>query len=104
MNVGDDEVLLAEVVGLFLDDCPRLLATIDEAIRRADAVTLKRVAHTVRGVATTFALPAVIDAAKVLETKGQAGEWDGAIECSEELRRAFQRVRPALMELATVMS
>jgi two-component system sensor histidine kinase/response regulator len=104
VTVGGDEALLAEVVGLFLDDCPRLLATIDGAIRRSDAATLKRVAHTVRGVATTFALPAVVDAARALETKGNASDWDGAIEGSEELRRAFQRVRPALEELATVMS
>ncbi len=103
-SVGGDEVLFAEVVGLFLDDCPRILAEIEQAIARADATQLKRSAHTVRGLAGTFSLSAVFEAALALETKGTVGEWDGVIDDFDGLRRALDRVRPALKDLATVMS
>ena len=46
--VGGNDELLSQVAGLFLDDCPRLLATIDEAIRQADPAALERSAHTLR--------------------------------------------------------
>ncbi len=70
-GLGGDVKLLGEVVGLFLDDCPRLLDEIGLAIRAADSASLKRLAHTVRGVASNFATPAVVEAARVLEVAGQ---------------------------------
>ena len=95
-GLGGDEQLLGEVVGLFLDDCPRLLAEIDDAIRRADDGTVKRLAHTVRGVASNFATPAVVEAARNLEDKGRIADWDGAQAAFDGLRRSIDRVRPAL--------
>ncbi len=49
--VGGDVGLLREILGLFVVDAPKLLAEIEEAIGRSDAVTLRRLAHTIRGVA-----------------------------------------------------
>ena len=103
MALGGDEKLLSEVVGLFLDDCPRLLGAIEEAIGLADPPTLKRLAHTLGGVASTFALPSVIAAARALEAKGADGAWHGAVDDLDDLRRALDRVRPALQGLAAAM-
>jgi two-component system, sensor histidine kinase and response regulator len=102
--LGGDGKLLSEVVGLFLDDCPRLFGSIDEAIRRSDATTMKGLAHTVRGVAGTFALTAMGEAAGSLESKGKSGCWDGVVDDFDELRRAFDRVRPDLEGIAAGQS
>ncbi len=99
-GLGGDVKLLGEVVGLFLDDCPRLLDEIDRAIRDADGASLKRLAHTVRGVASNFATPAVVEAAMTLELQGKAGEWQSIPGTFEVLRSAIDRVRPALDEVA----
>ncbi len=99
-GLGGDEQLLGEVVGLFLDDCPRLLAEIDDAIGRADAPAIKRLGHTVRGVAGNFATPAVVEAARELESSGKEQDWDAARDAFESLRAAIDRVRPALGAVA----
>jgi CheY-like chemotaxis protein/HPt (histidine-containing phosphotransfer) domain-containing protein len=95
-TVGGDEALLGEVVGLFLDDCPRLFSEIEVAIGRFDAPSIKRLAHTVRGVAGNFGLPAVTLAAATLEAKGNAESWNEARAAFEDLREGIDRVRPAL--------
>src|SRR5712691_8641718 len=59
-----DAGLLAEMVGLFLQDYPRLLAAMREAAARGDAKSLERAAHTLKGAVSNFAAPA----AKLLTT------------------------------------
>jgi HPt (histidine-containing phosphotransfer) domain-containing protein len=95
-TVGGDEQFLGEVIAMFLDDCPRLLDEIGRAIEGSDAPTLRRLAHTVRGVAGNFATPGVVEAAKVLELHGMAEEWDRIPPAFEDLWRAIDRIRPAL--------
>jgi len=100
-GLGGDEQLLVEVVGLFLDDCPRLLAETGSAIGRADAATVKRLAHTLRGVAGNFAIAAVVEAARSLEDRARVDDWDGARASFDTLSLAIERVRPALEALAS---
>ena len=95
-TLGGDQELLVEIVGLFLDDCPRLLSEIEQAIELQDAPTLKRLAHTVRGVASNFALPAVIEAAAVLESKAKGHAWETIQETYDDLREGLDRVWPVL--------
>ncbi len=95
-TVGGDERLLGEVVGMFLDDCPRLLAEIEGAIGRSDAPTLRRLAHTVRGVASNFGTPAIVAAARILEVGGKEEAWGGMRDAFDDLRSAIDRVRPEL--------
>ncbi len=48
-NVGGDEDLLRELVGLFLSDTPKLLSIAVDAAQRGDAKTLCTAIHPVRG-------------------------------------------------------
>jgi signal transduction histidine kinase/CheY-like chemotaxis protein/HPt (histidine-containing phosphotransfer) domain-containing protein len=100
--VGGDGDLLLVIMRLFFDDCPRLLEEINDAINQSDAPTLKRLGHTVRGVASNFAMTAVVEAACRLETMGKAGELGTAQTALIELRNAIDRVRPALDVLELV--
>jgi two-component system, sensor histidine kinase and response regulator len=95
-DLGGDEELLREILGLFLDDCPRLLSGLDSAIERADAKELKRLAHTMRGVVGHFGLNSAIEAAGTLEGLASAEAWVEARETFEHLRLNLDRVLPAL--------
>ena len=75
---GGDEALFREVVGLFFEDCPRLLGQIREAIASDDGPTLKRAAHTLKGTAGHFAAPGVVAAVTRLEEAGHARSCRGA--------------------------
>ena len=94
-NLGGDEQLLDEVLELFLDDCPRLLAEVRTAIEAGDASTIARLSHTISGVAGNFAAAAVVDLARRLEVMGMTGELAGAEAAGVELGLAVDRFRAA---------
>ena len=94
--LGGDEVLLREILALFMEDCPRLMSEIEEAIDRSDADSLKRLAHTMRGVAGNFALKRVVESAMILEANAKADSWGIARETFDDLRQGLDRVFPSL--------
>ena len=73
-NLGGDEELLGEVVGLFLEDCPRLLAEIGRAIEERDAPKLGRLAHTRPGRRRQLRPLGVVRRRRALEDQGDWGE------------------------------
>ena len=98
-RVENDTALLAELVLLFLEDCPRLMAAICEAIAREDAKALERAAHALKGTVSNFAAPRAIAAALRLERMGGEGDLGHAAEGYATLEREIERLRPLLAEL-----
>jgi len=99
-GLGGDEDLLDEVLGLFLDDCPRLLAEVHAAILADDPATLGRLAHTMAGVAGNFAAADVAVAARRIEAMARAGTAADAFEFLPDLDRAVDRFRAAVLATA----
>jgi len=99
-GLGGDEPLLGEVVGLFLDDYPRLMAEMDVALGRLDFPTMARLIHTVRGVAGSFAIPAVVESARSLEGLIRDREESGLASALEAMKAAVARVQPELHAVA----
>jgi CheY-like chemotaxis protein/HPt (histidine-containing phosphotransfer) domain-containing protein len=95
-RVGGDETLLAEVIGIFLEDCPRLLGEIDKAVMTGDRASLGRLAHTLRGVASNFALSQVEEASSRLERMAKSAGLDDGRSAIQNLKQAMDRVRPSL--------
>lgn len=95
---GDAELLL-EILEVFLDDSPRLLIRIREALRRKDLKTVEQAAHTLKGSVGNFCAPAAYEAALRLELIGREGKLDRSEEAWIELERAIQQLRPALTAL-----
>ena len=95
-GLGDDRSLLIEVITLFLDDYPRLESEMDQAEARGDATSMTRLAHTVRGVASNFALAAVVESAQTLEWLAKSGETAEMGIALTRLKSAVDRVLPQL--------
>ena len=64
--VGDPE-LLAEVIGDFLEDCPRRLTAIRSAINRQDPEHVRATALALKASAATVGATAVFEAAQTIE-------------------------------------
>jgi HPt (histidine-containing phosphotransfer) domain-containing protein len=96
---GDME-LLKELVALYVEDEPGLLAEIDRAIEGGDADGVRRAAHTLKGAVSNFCAPAAQAAALELETAGRAGVLDGAPAALARLRDVLDKVRAELGELS----
>ena len=75
-RVGGDRQLLAEISRLFVDDAPRHLTRIREALDARDGESLRRAAHGFKGAAANFDAEGVVRAARVLEDIGRTGEFD----------------------------
>jgi len=63
-----DERLAADVIRLFLDECPALVDEVRQALARRDLELIRQAAHTLKGAADTASARGVADAARTLET------------------------------------
>lgn len=73
-----DRDLLVEIVGLFLDDCPRRMASGRLALGAGDTATLARIAHSLKGSAANFGSASATAAAAAVETAARAGDRTAA--------------------------
>jgi signal transduction histidine kinase/CheY-like chemotaxis protein/HPt (histidine-containing phosphotransfer) domain-containing protein len=98
-GLGGDLELLRELAQDFLDDAPKLLATIHAALTASDRAVLERAAHALKGAVGVFSAPAAFDAALRVENMARDGDLDGALSMTTVLERELLRVREALTEL-----
>jgi HPt (histidine-containing phosphotransfer) domain-containing protein len=99
-RAGGDLELLQEVARLFLDEYPKMLAEIRQAIHAGDARTLERAAHNLKGSVGNFGARAAHDAAYRLEVLARMGEMARVSEAYGSLESELSRLRPGLNELA----
>jgi len=95
---GDAE-LLSELAAIFLEDSPRLMQKLREAIDRLDSEELARTAHTLKGSVGNFAALPALEAAQHLEAVAKAGNLVDAEKAYLALEEEIQRLRPALEAL-----
>lgn len=100
-RVGGDEDLLREIARLFLDECPRLMTEIQQAIEAGDSRRMERAAHSLKGSVANFGAEPVVKAALDLETMGRAGDLARADQGFLELSRHLEKLQPQLASLAS---
>jgi two-component system sensor histidine kinase/response regulator len=98
-RIEGDTDLLADMVGLFLRECPCHLVAIREAVACGDARTLERAAHTLKGSVSNFAAPAAAAAVLRLERMGREGDLARAAEDCAALEMELERLKHLLVEL-----
>jgi PAS domain S-box-containing protein len=99
--VEGDVELMREVVGLFLDEYPVMLAEIGSAIREGDPSRLNRAAHSLKGSIGNFGARTAFELAHRLEMMGKGNDLDGAPDVLAELSEEMGRLRKTLAEFRT---
>jgi PAS domain S-box-containing protein len=97
--VGDRE-FLQDLIALFLDDYPRQVAAMRDAIHQEDAARLRKAAHTLKGSVGNFCAPPVFQAASRLENLGRERKMSLAAGALSELEVELERLRAILVELS----
>jgi signal transduction histidine kinase/CheY-like chemotaxis protein len=69
-RMGGDRQLFADVIRVFLEDCPGQLAAIKAAVDAQDADAIRRTSHALKGAAGNLAAADVFEAAQTLERLG----------------------------------
>jgi signal transduction histidine kinase/DNA-binding response OmpR family regulator len=75
-RVGGDRELLAEISRLFVEDAPRHLERIRQALDARDGDALRRAAHGLKGAAANFDADGVVSASRTLEELGRTQHFD----------------------------
>ena len=84
-----DEQLANEVIALFLDECPKLLAAVRQVAKRRDASGLERAAHRLKGSLGDIAAPQAYHAADKLEQMARKKNLEDAEAALESLEDAL---------------
>ena len=96
-RLGGDTELLDEVLGIFLDECREMLASIRAAVADADVHRVERAAHSMKGALLNISAEAAAERALRLEQFGGAGELELCPEMLAELEEQVDRLRDVLL-------
>ncbi len=94
-----DEELLAEIVGLFLEDAPSQIQKVDSAISGGVAVDALRAAHSLKGAAANVGAPKLRQTALDIERLAGAGELSEAARVCERLSSEFNAFKQVVETL-----
>jgi two-component system, sensor histidine kinase and response regulator len=87
---------LKELAGIFLQECPKMLDEIRQALRTRDPKLLERAAHTLKGSVGNFSLSGPWETAQRLEFLAKSGEVSGAEDMFHTLEQQLAQLNQIL--------
>jgi HPt (histidine-containing phosphotransfer) domain-containing protein len=90
--VDDDRELLAELIEIFLEDCPQRLQELDHAVKEGNASGAREAAHSLKGMVAGFDAGSAHRLAAEMENLGKVGDLSKAIGLLSTLQLEFSRV------------
>ncbi len=103
-RTAEDEVLLREIVRIFLEESPRLLEKIEQGLAEGDGDALERAAHSLKGQIRCLAATEALSAAEKLEERARVRDFPGAAEALSKLGGAMARLESQLRKFCEVPS
>jgi signal transduction histidine kinase/DNA-binding response OmpR family regulator len=101
--LGGDKELLSDVCGTFLEESPRLLQSVQEAVHRGRAEDIHRLAHTLKGSVSVFGAQRAVDAALRLEAIGKSKNLEQAEEALAALTDEMALLQPEVSTLGRTL-
>jgi CheY-like chemotaxis protein len=101
-RLDGDSQLLNDLIEIYLNESPSLLAAAQRALEGKKGGDLARLAHTIKGSAGNFLARASFEAAERLEAFAEQGDFLRAQEAMSALEREMQRLTQALLALRGV--
>ncbi len=97
-RLGGDEGLLRELCEIFLEESPKLLRNLRQAIMEGDASSVMRAAHSLRGEVGYLGAAAACEAAQQLEDMGAQNKLAAASETLMLLERELSGLHSAMQK------
>jgi HPt (histidine-containing phosphotransfer) domain-containing protein len=96
LSVPGEPDILAELVGLFLEDAPPRLKALRAVLDEGDARRVKEVSHALKGSSSNMGAARMAGICAQLEDAGFIGTLDEAPDLLERLEKEFAEARAAL--------
>ncbi len=93
---SDATEIIQEIVGIFLDNAPQLLADMGTALDAGDMRELRRLAHTLKSNSATVGARSFSERCQALEDAARHGDIERAHWLLEQIDDAFPAVRDRL--------
>jgi two-component system, sensor histidine kinase and response regulator len=91
-RLSGNTALMTEVLGLFIEDCPLLVAAIEDAVTRQNSQDLRKAAHALKGAAGNMSAIRLFEEAAALEKMGAESRMDAAVPASAHLSATANEV------------
>lgn len=91
-----DEVV-GELIDCYLEDAPRRLQTIQDAVNQGNARVLHNSAHSLKGLSISLGANSLAEICQTLERIGRAGTTVEASSFVDQLAVEYERVEAALL-------
>ncbi len=88
----DDHEFMCELIGIFLDDAPRQVESLRQAIERQDSGAVLRTAHRIKGASTNLGADSLAALCARLEQDGRSGHTVSLDAMMERVDSEFARV------------
>jgi CheY-like chemotaxis protein len=95
---------MSKIVNITLDETPKLMRELEQAVKNRHQDTAGRLAHNIRGGAANVSANQFLAVAVKLETACKAGEWCEAENLLPELNRQFAIFERAMREFQKTLS
>ena len=89
---GSDDDLVNELIAIYIEEAPKQMEQIRQAVQTSDAAGLSLYAHSMKGASANMGAMEVRYIAGDLEAKGKAGDFSGVAELFAALEKAYARV------------
>jgi HPt (histidine-containing phosphotransfer) domain-containing protein len=99
-SVENDAEFLTTVIGIFLTECPEILAQIRSGAAACDPIQIMNASHALRGSVSVFGAKDAVAAARILESMGRHKKLEGVTEAICILEREIALVSSALADIA----
>jgi HPt (histidine-containing phosphotransfer) domain-containing protein len=99
-RLGGDLDVLREIAALFLEESPKIMVALEQALCAGDAPALARAAHNLKGSVSTFCAQQAYDAARALEMASREENLSAASRDLVRLSSAIETLAPELSVLA----
>jgi two-component system sensor histidine kinase/response regulator len=101
-RIGGDEVLLRDLCRIFLEESPKLLQKLQQAVAAGDSDGVMRAAHSLKGESSYLGAGGTSEAARQLEQMGRNQDLSCAANTLAVLQREVARLHLDLEDLAGV--
>ncbi len=98
-KVFGDKALLNQIIDMFLDMCPEMVASIENCIKSGDPEALIRTAHAFKGSVGNFSREGAFAQAVELERLGKSANLEQASQVLDIMKKQVQALVHALEEI-----
>jgi HPt (histidine-containing phosphotransfer) domain-containing protein len=96
------EGVLAEAIGIYLDDAPPQLSALRDAATAGDLPTVARLAHALKSASHNVGASQLGELCRQLEQLGKSGAVDDVRAMTPALDKHFQALKPRLLQVIEV--